>query len=283
MTLTSGPFNTGAGASFAEDSWSWLIGAAVADGVIQQGNALIDLLKFAVSADSSIMGVYVATGRAVVRGHYVANDATASVTLTAAHATLSRLDRIVLKLDRSADEITLDKVTGTAAGSPVAPALTRDNTIWMIPLAEVLVDPAVGIIAAGKVTDDRLYAGPQYKQMVNAASGDTCSTSIEDLPGADITMTCDGGPVIVTFGGTVFAGTPTAATRVYLQVDGGADTQIGEFSSQGANQTGQISRAYPVPAALVPVGRHRFKIRWSCSSGTGNISAGYSMFIVEFR
>lgn len=282
MTETYGPFSSGAGTDFSESEWSWLLGAALADGVIAQGNSLIDLLKLAPSADSSIMGVYVATGRAVVRGHLYENDATASVTLTAAHATLSRIDRIVLKLDRSAKTIALDKVTGTAAGSPVAPALTRDNDIWMIPIAEVLVDPAVGVIAAGKVTDDRLYAGP-HSQSVIVGSGDTCGTSVEDLPSASITMVNDGGPVEVSFRGTFYNNTGGSSVRLYVQVDGGSDVQVGEFTSSSANYTGVISGTYPVPAGTATAGRHVYKLRWAATANTGNVSAGYSMIVKEAR
>lgn len=282
MAETYGPFASGGGSDFTETEWSHLLGAAIPDGVITHADVLISQNKLAVSADSSIMGVYVATGRGVVRGHLYQNDATLAVAVTAAHATLARIDRVILRLDRSARTVVAAVVAGTASGSPVAPALTRSNDIWEIPLARVTVAAAAGVIAAGAVSDDRLYAQSVTESpRAVGGSGDSCGTGIEDMPDMSITQTTDGGAVTVIFQGWVSAGTAGAATRLYVQIDGGSDVQVAEHVSNATNETGTVSVRYPV--GTLAAGRHTCKIRYNASSGTATVSANRWMVVQEVR
>lgn len=111
------------------------------------------------SADGSALAVVVATGGAWIEGFYYETDAPLTVTLSAAHATLARIDRIVVRLDRTANTIVVDKLTGTAASSPSAPALTQTDTLWEMVLADVAVPAAAGVVTAGNVTDRRALTG----------------------------------------------------------------------------------------------------------------------------
>lgn len=150
MAITYFPFDAGAGAAITEGTWQKAARRWLATGVIRSY-----LNSLAVTADGTTLGGSVASGGAWIEGFYYESDAPLAFTVTAAHATLSRIDRVILRLDRTANTITQVVLAGTAAASPVAPTLTVTDTLWEIGLATVLVDPAVGVIAAGKVTDTR--------------------------------------------------------------------------------------------------------------------------------
>lgn len=112
------------------------------------------------------MSVSVATGQAQVEGFFYENDSALALTIATAHATLGRIDTVVVRLDRTANSATLVVVTGTAAASPVAPTLSATDSLYELPLANVQVDPAVGVITAGKVTDRRVLV----KNLTEAAA-----------------------------------------------------------------------------------------------------------------
>lgn len=75
-----------------------------------------------------------------------------------AHATealVNRIDRIILRLDLTARKVSLVKLIGIAASAPQAPELTRDEEIWELSLARVLIRAAAQEILADDITDDR--------------------------------------------------------------------------------------------------------------------------------
>lgn len=110
--------------------------------------------------DSTGMQVKVPSGYAMVRGHYYSNTAIETLAIAAAHATLARIDSVILELDPSANTILLTVLTGTAASTPVAPALTQtDSGVYQIRLANVAVAAAATTISAGNVTDARTFLG----------------------------------------------------------------------------------------------------------------------------
>ena len=154
MTITYFPFD---GVNVFEAQWSEMARLWLSTGVLNTGRSNVDLNKFEVYGDNSGLQVKVKSGTAWIEGFYVKSDAEEIVTLNTADATNPRIDRIILKLDRGANTITLTKLTGTPAGSPSAPALTQNSTIWEISLAQVYVAATDTLIAAGDVTDERTY------------------------------------------------------------------------------------------------------------------------------
>ncbi|MCM1295671.1 MAG: hypothetical protein NC311_09030, partial [Muribaculaceae bacterium] len=71
---------------------------------------------------------------------------------------LPRIDTVVVRLDlsRAVRNIVLDVVTGTPAENPVAPNLTRDDTVWELGLANVYVTAGATIVAQSDITDTRM-------------------------------------------------------------------------------------------------------------------------------
>lgn len=79
-----------------------------------------------------------------------------------AHATQSRVDRIVLRFDPSqllvANRVKIVRVEGTPAASPVAVALQQtDGGVWELPLWRFTVPPASASPIGGLIDDRKFY------------------------------------------------------------------------------------------------------------------------------
>lgn len=112
-------------------------------------------------ADSTGMNVKVKSGQALVRGHYYDSTGTETLTIPVADSVNPRIDRVVLRLDPTANSILLRVLQGTPAASPTPPALTQtDDAIYELPLATVYVVQNATTIAPGDVTDERTIFSP---------------------------------------------------------------------------------------------------------------------------
>lgn len=149
MTISSYPFD---GQVTTEAQYSKLFRELQDSGVA----ASADALDFKVSADASGMNVKVQPGFAILRGHAIESTAVETLTI-AASGQSARTDRVVMRLDPTANAITLAVLTGT---SITAPAVTQtDQGIFEVSLGVVAVDANVTNIASTKVTDDRRFVG----------------------------------------------------------------------------------------------------------------------------
>jgi len=112
------------------------------------------------------MSVVVKSGHAVVPGsegskqgvYMVCNDADVTLTIATAHASLNRIDIVCVKVEDQAysgsvNAASLVVVTGTPAGSPVAPAAPNNSLI----LAQVSVVANDTSITNGEITDRRAF------------------------------------------------------------------------------------------------------------------------------
>jgi hypothetical protein len=151
-----------------EGDWQNMVRRFLATGVITGS-----LNQLTVSADGSALSVSVATGDAFVEGFFYRNDAAKAVALAAADSSFPRIDTIVARLDRVANTVLVDKVTGTPASAgaptPVAPTLTQTDSLFELPLANVTVPAAAGVIVAEDVTDRRAFVKNLTEAAGNAA------------------------------------------------------------------------------------------------------------------
>jgi hypothetical protein len=172
------PFDAGDGANVMESTWRKMMKHVTMgrDGVLK-GNGL-DLEVF---GDSSGMQVKVRTGECWIRGHWGEVTSTKTITLTAAHATLSRIDRAILRCDFSDNNIELDVLAGTAASSPVAPAVTQDSSIWEVSLATISVPATDTSIGSNQVTDARFYANASYARYYASSDQTLANNSLLQL------------------------------------------------------------------------------------------------------
>lgn len=117
--------------------------------------------QLAVSSAGTDMKIDVAVGNAWIKGYLYQSTAIEELTIETAHVTYDRIDRIILRLDTndSVRSIVLAVKKGTAGAIPAAPTLETDfagTKICEISLAQVLVGTGVTVIAANKVTDERV-------------------------------------------------------------------------------------------------------------------------------
>lgn len=149
------PFDSGAGANVTEAQWRNFMSRLAPSAVLANVNN-----ELAPSGDSTGMQVKVATGAAWVRGAY--GEWTSGVTTLPIAAVggiaggSSRIDSIVARNDFVNNRVELDVLTGTAAVTPAAPALTQSSSIWEILLGNVgPLTNATSTITAAMVFDGR--------------------------------------------------------------------------------------------------------------------------------
>lgn len=170
MTQIYFPFDSGAGANVTEAQWSLMAKNWLNTGVIK--DVLNELLCF---ADSTGMQVKVKSGQAWMQGHFFQSAAEETLSISNADSTNPRIDRVIVRIDWTANTIQLAVLSGTPAVSPSAPSLTQNNTRWEISLAQVYVGANVSTIAAGNITDERVKVPNSVK-----GNGESIQTSFTD-------------------------------------------------------------------------------------------------------
>jgi hypothetical protein len=138
-------------------------------GTIWQGAGVVDYGDMKVNATATpSMAVTIAAGSAIIagsqtatQGNYIAyNDAQITTTIATANPSLGRIDRVCLVVQdayyggTANNQVIVEVVTGTASGTPVAPAAPANS----LTIATVLVAAAVTTITSGAITDTRTYA-----------------------------------------------------------------------------------------------------------------------------
>ena len=135
-------------ASHLAEYWSDLIG----NGIFNGGNAL------KVEVDYR-MDIAVSVGKGWINGYkYYNKDSPKVITIQPADVQYSRIDRVVLQLNLEKEQRWIRAVvkTGTPSASPAAPELQRDNAIWELGLADIVVNPNAKEIVQSNITDLRL-------------------------------------------------------------------------------------------------------------------------------
>jgi len=105
---------------------------------------------------ASGMGVSVQAGAAWINGYSYENTSPLTLTLTTADGVNPRIDRIVVRWSAINRSITLAVITGSASATPAIPALTHNNDVWELALADIAVAKGAVSIATGNITDTRL-------------------------------------------------------------------------------------------------------------------------------
>ena len=115
---------------------------------------------FAVTANGGLT-VTVSAGQAWVRparfrGRSIIMEQPETVTLTAADAVRSRIDRLVLRYDAAAKKTSLTVLTGTPdSASPTAPEITRTALVYDLCLADIRRPAGSTEVTAADITDTR--------------------------------------------------------------------------------------------------------------------------------
>ena len=101
------------------------------------------------------MTVQVQTGRARIKGHWVAVESNEALELAGSDIALNRYDAIVLRYDASERNITLQVITGSGASTPVKPSIVRNENTYDICLAYVYVPAGSSSIATANIEDTK--------------------------------------------------------------------------------------------------------------------------------
>lgn len=106
----------------------------------------------------SFVGVVPGSENASQGAYGVLNDADVTIAVTAAHATLPRIDIVCVKVEDSqysgtVNTVSLVVVAGTPSGSPVAPSAPNNS----ITLGQIAVGAAVSTIVNANITDKRTW------------------------------------------------------------------------------------------------------------------------------
>lgn len=114
--------------------------------------------------DSSGMQVKIRLGKhASVRGfHWYSGASDFTLAIGANSSGSTRIDLVVLRLDRSTWNVRAAVVAGTpGSGAPAATQNTGTTGVWELPIAQVTVVNGAATITAGNVKAVNWYCGPQ--------------------------------------------------------------------------------------------------------------------------
>ena len=139
---------------YGSDTWAKMLARLYSDGVFLATGTEMKVNE----SNPPALSVSVAVGAGMVGGRYgELYDAALGLTLGVAHATLPRIDAIVLQsnVDVAVRATRIVVKPGTPATTPLAPALQQDTTVWELPLANVRVNALVTSVTAINITDRR--------------------------------------------------------------------------------------------------------------------------------
>jgi len=177
------------------------------DGVVRYDRNLLGVF-----ADSSGMLVKLPTGSAVVAGAMYNNDAQFSITVGNGHATLPRVDRIVLRYTFSSGVIAAVCKAGTANATPVPPTLQRDTSVWELSLAQVAVAPALSTsIASSAVTPEVPESAGRGGRVMSQGGGGAGGMTTSGI--AFVTVPPQGFPYRATVSASLFIDINAANTH----------------------------------------------------------------------
>jgi hypothetical protein len=224
---TAMPFD---GVSYNEADWAKMARLWRTTGVVSG-----ELNSLAAYGDSTGMQVKVPTGRAWIEGFYYENDAERTLAIAAADATNPRIDRVVIRLDRTANTITAAVKTGTPAATPSAPALTQTSATWEIALAQVRVNAGATTIAPGNLTDERpVSLGPGFS--VVDAKGDLIVGTANDTIGR-LAVGADGSIPVADSAATAGIAWRAAATAAVSTNQSTGSTSFTDLTTVGPSVT----------------------------------------------
>lgn len=151
MSITSGFFNSVNGDRVynADDMSNYF------EGLISAGVIANPSTSMKVTADGTGMTVYVQPGRAIIENRWIKNTAAEPLTIPAADVLLNRIDAVVMRYSVEGREITLAVKQGTAATSPIAPTMARNESTIEFCLATIHLSAGATKITQSNITDTR--------------------------------------------------------------------------------------------------------------------------------
>lgn len=169
MAERSFPFDGGAGAAITEAEWSMLAQIWQDSGVAADGPSDPSLKVFSLGEPGVI---YVSPGQAQLRGFHYINTDDLSLTVPAnTHPSYSRIDIVVLQLDRNTNAVRAVYKAGTPAATPVAPPVDRTFESYEVLLARVVMGANMTVPpdSSPGLTDAREFIGKRIRHVWSGA------------------------------------------------------------------------------------------------------------------
>ena len=238
------------------------------------------------------MSVDIATGNAVVLGTSVAttqgsywfyNDALVNLAVAASHATLDRIDLVVAQIQDAfyaggSNTPQLAVVTGTPAGSPVAPVVPASSLV----LAQISVIHATASVLNANIADTRPRSATvtRLASVTNVAAMSGIGAAATSITGLGVTAIVGVGRRVRVTMAVPFVqagGTSIPAGTCNLYVDG-----VTLLAGTGFYC---VASSYGAVAAVVTeynptVGAHTYFGSITFGAGSGNLAQGpMSMYV----
>lgn len=284
-----GPFDSGAGANITENTWRRFMRRMRGDLVSGRSGVIRDVANtLQVYDDNTGLQVKVKTGEVWIEGHWGEITAEKTVPIATADATFARKDRIVAAADFVNNTVDVYAVTGTASGSPTAPAVTQDATKWEISLAIIDV-PANDTSISSQTTDARHYLDlPHLAKVTNADVTVNNSTTFTTV--TQLTIPVSASRVYALEGLLVFTSSTVADAKIRCNGPSGSSMRlVGNRLVLGvANSTGDIeARADAINTTFAMGGADAVAVgldltgRLSTSDAAGNLTLEWAQNTAE--
>lgn len=287
---TFGPFDSGAGANITENTWRRFMRRMRGDLVSGRSGVIRDVGNACqVYDDNTGLQVKVRTGEVWIEGHWGEISAEKTVSIATADPTFARKDRIVAAADFVNNSVDVYAVTGTASGSPTAPAVTQDATKWEISLAIIDV-PALDTSISSQTTDARHYLDlPHVAKVTNADVVVNNSTTTTDV--TQLTFPVSATRVYAVEGLFVYTASTAADAKIVLTGPSGASLRLSgaRLVSTTAGVSGDLEgTANAISTAFVMGGAGTGNTigvpvigRVSTSDAGGNLQVGFAQNTAE--
>ena len=134
---------------YSADDISNFFETLIPDGVMAEPDSTFQV------CENSGLTVKILPGWGFIQRKWIHSDADVYLTIDQPDIILNRADRIVLRLNRTLRTMEIAVKRGTPGDTPVIPPLQRDDTIWEISLAYVMVWAGAESITQNDIGDER--------------------------------------------------------------------------------------------------------------------------------
>lgn len=246
MAQKSSFFNSiGGDRKYRAEDWAAYFGSLIGNGYFAGDSTSLQVVA------GSGMSVVVKAGRAFINGYFYFLTEDLTLELGTADGVLSRIDRVVVRLSH-ADRVIIAAVKSSDyASSPVAPELQRDEDVWELALADVLVGVGATAITAANITDTRLdsnLCGPVaalITQIDTEAFTQQIYALMQQLE-EDIQGVKDGSAFLMRSGGTM-----TGALNLDIPLAMESGGHGGTTAEEGRTNLDVYSKAEALPRSAI--------------------------------
>jgi hypothetical protein len=135
--------------SYSADDFAEYFRQFIRNGVFNGGDEL------QVSSQQVGLKTYVKPGKAWIDGYFYKNTDNLFLDHNASHATMDRIDRVVLRIDYGVRTMGIRVLTGVPGATPQPPALTRNNNVYELSLAQVKIKAGAVSVSPTNIVDER--------------------------------------------------------------------------------------------------------------------------------